>query len=259
MYKSKVESLGNDESLTINFESYNDKDAMVMLKVGESPYQFYGYKTNGIYKTSDEARNAGLANHNGLAYQAGDVRFIDQNGDDVINANDKVLLGSATPDLFGSFYTTLRYKQFSLFAQFGYSWGNKAYNALRRDLESMDNFNNQSTATLNRWQVEGQQTNMPRAAYGDPSLNNVFSDRWIEDASYIKLRNVTISYNFDNTFIRAFRSGSIYITGENLITFTKYLGSDPEFAFSYNEAVRGIDYGKVALPRAVKVGFNLNF
>ena len=123
----------------------------------------------------------------------------------------------------------------------------------------MSDFTNQSQATLNRWQVEGQQTNMPRASYGDASGNNIFSDRWIEDASYLKLRALTLSYNFDNTFCRLFRSGSIYVMGENLFTITKYLGGDPEFAFSYNEAVRGIDYGKIALPRAVKIGFNLNF
>ena len=104
----------------------------------------------------------------------------------MINDDERVSLGSATTDFFGGVSTTFRYKWISLKADFGYSVGNKAYNALRRQTESMSTFYNQSTAVLNRWQVEGQTTDMPRAAYGDPSGNNIFSDRWIEDASYFK-------------------------------------------------------------------------
>ena len=163
------------------------------------------------------------------------------------------------PDFFGGVSTTLRYKWISLKADFGYSVGNKAYNALRRQTESMSTFYNQSTAVLNRWQVEGQMTDMPRAAYGDPSGNNIFSDRWIEDASYFKLRALTLAFHFDNKMLRFCQSGTIYVTGENLFTLTDYLGSDPEFNYSYSESMRGFDYAKVALPITIKVGFNLNF
>lgn len=256
---SKVKSLGSQNEATLSFTDYNEDDAMVILRKDESPYQFYGYQTNGVYATTKEVADAGLTNIYGNGYEAGDVRFVDQNNDGIINDDDKVLLGSATPDFFGSISTVVRYKQFTLQADFGYSVGNKAYNATRRMLESMSNFNNQSTAVLNRWQVEGQITDMPRATYGDPSGNNFFSDRWIEDASYIKLRSVMLTYSFDNSLFRFVRSGSLYVVAENLFTLTDYLGSDPEFSYSYNESMRGFDYAKTTLPVCVKVGVNLNF
>lgn len=258
--KSKVESLGNTQTEDIiEFTAYNEDDAQVITRVGSSPYEFYGFQTNGVYATTAEAEAAGLKNSSGKAYQAGDVRFIDQNKDGIINDDDRVSLGSATPDFFGGVSTTFRYKWISLKADFGYSVGNKAYNALRRQTESMSTFYNQSTAVLNRWQVEGQTTDMPRAAYGDPSGNNIFSDRWIEDASYFKLRALTLAFHFDNKMLKFCQSGTIYVTGENLFTLTDYLGSDPEFNYSYSESMRGFDYAKVALPITIKVGFNLNF
>jgi len=258
--KSKVLALGNQKEAIIKFSGYNNNDdAQVILRTGCSPYQFYGYKTNGIYTTTPAAENATLTNIYGKASVAGDVRFIDNYVDQKLNEKDRDLLGSALPDFFGGFYHAFRYKSFTLTTEFGYSVGNMAYNAVRRRLESMSNFYNQTEAVLNRWQVEGQNTDMPRAAYGDPSGNNIFSDRWIEDASYLKLRSVTLSYNFDQSILNFFRSGMVYITGENLLTVTNYLGSDPEFSYSYDESIQGFDYGKVGLPRTVKVGFNLKF
>lgn len=258
--KSKITSLGGSQSRDIiEFTQFAEDDAQVLLQVGEAPYQFYGLQTAGIYSTTAEAKDAGLKNAGGDAYQAGDVRFIDQNGDKIINDDDRVALGTATPDFFGGVSTTFRYKCVSLTADFGYSVGNKAYNAFRRQTESMSTMYNQSTAVLNRWQVEGQVTDMPRAAYGDPSGNNVFSDRWVEDASYFKLRNLTLAYHFDNKALKFCQSGTIYVTGENLFTATEYLGGDPEFSYSYNESMKGFDYAKVALPISVKVGFKLNF
>ena len=199
-----------------------------------------------------------MTNKYGTKYQAGDVIFIDQNDDKIIDDKDKVNLGSAQPEFFGGFNTMLRFKKVSLQADFAYSIGNRAYNATRRELESMDNFYNQSTAVLNRWQVEGQEAKLPRATYGDPSGNNLFSDRWIEDADYLKLRSLKVAYHFDNLFSLV-RSGSVYLAGENLFTLTDYLGSDPEFAYSYDESLRGFDYAKFAMPVTVKIGFNLNF
>lgn len=255
---SKICDLGEANELTVSYENYDNDDVMMINRVGEKPYEFYGYETKGVYATTAEANAAGLVNAAGNAYQAGDVHFVDQNGDGVINAEDKVLLGSSLPTMYGGFNIALRVMKFVLEADFGYVLGNKVYNATRRQLESMDNFYNQSTAVLNRWQVEGQQTNMPRATYGDPIGNNDFSGRWIEKGDYLKLRSVKLSYNFNK--IRSFiRSGNIYVCAENLFTLTKYLGSDPEFAYSYDEALRGFDYAKIALPLTVKIGFNINF
>lgn len=256
--KSTVKSLGDAQSMTIKYKGYNNDDAQMIMAVGSNPYEFYGYETNGIYSTAAEAAAEGLTNSSGDAYQAGDVRFVDQNTDGIIDEKDKVSLGSNMPDFYGGINLSVRYRRFVLDANFAYSVGAKVYNATRRELESMDNFYNQSTAVLNRWQVEGQQTAMPRAAYGDPIGNNIFSDRWIEDGDFLKLRSVKLSYNFDKLF-DFIRSGNIYVAAENLFSLTGYLGSDPEFAYSYSEQLRGFDYSKAPLPITVKLGFNINF
>lgn len=253
---SEVKSLGegvNEKVITLSDGSE------VVTRVGERPYQFYGWEADGIFHTTAEAKAANLRNAWDNSFAAGDVRFKDQNDDHVIDSKDRVLLGSAQPKYHGAFYTSLQYKNVMLSANFTYSQGNKAYNAVRRSLESMSDFNNQSEAVLQRWQLEGQSTDMPRAVYGDPMQNSGFSSRWIEDASYLKLKNITLSYSFNKTFLKLFRSGTFYITGENLVTFTKYLGLDPEFAYSYEESRLGYDYAKVPLARTVKFGLNLKF
>ena len=186
------------------------------------------------------------------------MKYVDQNGDGIIDDQDKVAIGKALPDFFGAVNLSLSYKKFTLDANFAYSVGNDAYNYTRRTVESMSTFYNQSTSVLNRWQVEGQQTNIPRAVYGDAIGNSVFSDRWIEDASYFKLRSLRLSYNFGK-FLHFINSGTVWVAGENLFTLTKYLGTDPEFAYGYSEAMRGFDYGKFALGRTFKLGFDLNF
>lgn len=255
---STLKAIDGRNSAILSFTDYSGDDAQVLMKVGETPYQFYGYKTDGVYATTAEAQNAGLVNSAGIAYQAGDMKYIDQNGDGIINDLDKVAIGKATPDAFGAINLSVSYKQFTLGANFAYSLGNDAYNYTRRTVESMSTFYNQSTSVLNRWQVEGQQTDIPRAVYGDAIGNSVFSDRWIEDASYLKLRSLKLSYNFGR-FLHFINSGTVWVAGENLFTLTKYLGTDPEFAYSYSEAMRGFDYSKLALGRTFKIGFDLNF
>ena len=253
-----VKSLGGPAQNIIKYTGYNNDDAQMIMAVDEKPYQFYGYQTNGVYSSADEAAAANLVNSSGIHYQAGDVRFIDQNHDGVINDDDKVALGSSLPTMFGGINLMLRYKQVTLDANFGYTLGAKLYNATRRQNESMSTFYNQSTAVLDRWQVDGQQTDMPRANYADAIGNNIFSDRWIEKGDYIKLRSLKLAYTFNKLF-NFVRSGNVFVAAENLFSVTKYLGSDPEFAYSYDEALRGFDYAKVALPITIKAGFNLNF
>ena len=227
----------------------------VISEIGQSKYSFYGLKvdpTQPVFATTADAAKENLKTASGLAYQAGDVHFIDQNNDDIIDDRDRVNLGNANPTLFGTFYTSVQYKNFELSANFGYSVGNKMYNAVRRNLESMSDFGNQLVTANNRWMSEGQVTNMPRANYGDPLGNSQFSDRWIEDASFIKLKELTLSYNFK------FMNGTtVYVAGENLFSVTKYLGLDPETMYSYDSSLKGFDYAKIPLARSFKIGFNV--
>ena len=149
-------------------------------------------------------------------------------------------MGSASPDYFGGFYTQLKYKRSSSFHQeFSYSKGNMAYNAVRQQLESMSTTNNQSLSVLNRWTVDGQKTDVPRARWKDPVGNSYFSSRWIEDASYLRLKNVTLSYTFSKTVWNFFRSEPFYVTGENLLTFTDYLGMDPNSPLHIRRMFKG--------------------
>lgn len=253
--KNTLERLGN---LGSSITSLSD-GGEIISRVGENPYAFYGYETKGVYSTTAEAKAASLVNRNGLSYQAGDVIYVDQNQDGIINDADKKVLGSATPDLYGSLFTSLEYKGFALDMTWGYSIGNEAYNAARRLTESSSDFANQSKSVVRRWQNEGDITTMPRACFGDVIGNNQMSDRFVEDASYLKLRDITLSYSWNQKLWGFIQSGTIYISGQNLLCLTDYLGMDPEFAYSNAASMMGVDYGKVALPKSVKLGVNLKF
>ncbi len=253
--KNTVEGLGSLNSFVTTLSDGGE----IITKVDENPYAFYGYRTKGVYSTTAEALGAGLVNRNGVAYQAGDVIYEDRNDDGIINDDDKVVLGSATPDFFGSIFTSVQYKNWALDLNFVFSKGNDAYNATRRLTESSSDFANQSKSVIRRWQNEGDVTTMPRANYGDVIGNNDMSDRFVEDASYLKLRDITLSYTWNKKLWHFIQSGSIYVSGQNLICFTDYLGKDPEFAYSNAASMMGVDYGKVSLPKSVKIGVNLHF
>lgn len=258
-FSNTVTSLGT----TDEYVSTLSDDATLITRVDENPYSFYGYEADGVYSTTLEARTAHngqpMKNRNGVEFQSGDVKYVDQNGDGIINDADKVILGSATPDLYGSWYTRFEYKGFALDFNFIYSVGNEAYNAVRRITESSSDFSNQSTAVLRRWAMDGQITDMPRAKWNDQVGNNDFSSRWIEDASYMKLRDVTFSYTFDKVVWNIFHGGTLYLTGQNLFCLTRYLGMDPEFSYSYSSLMQGVDYAKATAPKTVKFGVNLKF
>ena len=253
--RNRVTALGgNDSYLTTLTDG-----AQIITQVGHEAYSFYGYQTDGVISTTAEARELGLVNRNGVAYRAGDVKYVDQNGDGIINDADKVRLGSALPELFGSFTTSLEYKGWALDLNFVFSESNMAYNAMRRLTESSKDFANQSMSVNRRWQNEGDITDMPRAAWGDVVGNNDFSDRFVEDASYIKLRDITLSYTFNKKLWKLIQGGTVYVSGQNLLCFSDYLGLDPEYSYSYSPVMQGVDYGKVALPKSVKIGVNLKF
>lgn len=261
---NEVKSLGSSSQ----FISTLSDNAEIVTRTGESPYSFYGYQTAGVFSTTAEAKSAhtnadgttqALTNRTGLAYKAGDVHFIDQNGDGIINDEDKVVLGSATPDLFGSLFTRFEYKNVALDITFAYSLGNDIYNATRRITESGLDFSNQSTSLARRWSMEGQLTDIPRVSYGDAIGNNTFSDRWIEDGSYIKLRDITLSYTYDKPLWNFLQGFTVFATGQNLFCITDYLGLDPETSYGYSPLMQGVDYGKTPAPRSFKLGVNLKF
>jgi hypothetical protein len=224
--------------------------ATIISQEGQPVNAFYGFKTNGVYATDEEALGAGLTTRqfNGALanFRGGDVRFINQDGNAEINENDRVVIGNPNPDFTGMVSD----------AALTFSYGNDVYNYTRAQLESMQGPENQTLAVRNRWQANGQVTDVPRAAWGDPMGNARFSDRWIEDGSYLRLRSLSLTYNLpiQQGFLK---SSSVYLTGSNLLTFSNYLGYDPEFSASANRLMQGVDTGLEPQFKSVLLGFRL--
>ncbi|PTQ98132.1 TonB-linked SusC/RagA family outer membrane protein [Mucilaginibacter yixingensis] len=234
--------------------------ANIITSIGSPVAEFYGYKTNGVYASNAEAASAGISVRNAagtlIPQQGGDMRFVDVNGDKVIDSKDMQVIGNPNPDFVGGITTGFTYKRISLNALISFVKGNQVYNYTRRMLESESNFYNQTLAINNRWRGDGQVTSIPRASYGDPSGNSAFSDRWIEDGSYIRLRSVTASYDVPFK-AKYFKYVKVYVTGYNLLTFTKYLGYDPEFAANENVLLQGIDTGLEPQIKNIQLGIRV--
>jgi len=126
---------------------------------------------------------------------------------------------------------------------FTFSRGNQVYNGVRALLESESNVYNQLQSVANRWHAPGQVTTMPKASWGDPMGNSSFSDRWIEDGSFMRMKMVSISYHVALKSNYRVKDLTLYVTGNNLLTFTKYLGYDPEFQATESLFGRGVDTG----------------
>ena len=255
-YRNEITALPGNQLLN------NFAGATILTRVGDQANLFYGYETEGVF-ASDADNVAGLKTRvfDGTLKQfgGGDVKFVDQNADGIINEADRVVIGNPNPDFTGLISSNFTYKRISLFADFTFSQGNDVYNYTRSKLESMSGFENQTQAVLNRWRTEGQVTDVPRASFGDPLGNSRFSDRWIEDGSYLRLRRLSLSYNLPITNNEYFKYASVYVTGNNLLTFTNYLGYDPEFSASQSVFGQGIDLGLVPQFTSVLLGVRIGF
>ena len=256
-YKNKVTALP-DNNRSFETSLYG---ATIQTKVDQPVGMFYGYKTNGVYSTSAEAAANGkyLVKENGdkLFFKAGDMNFIDQDGNGVIDEKDRTVIGDPNPDLYGNIHTTLSWKNLTMSAVFNYSLGNDIFNYQRSLLEGGTYFLNQTTAMKNRWTTEGQKTDYPRVEYKDPMGNARFSDRWIEDGSYLRLSNITLSYYLpiQSTYLQGI---TIFGNVNNLFTITKYLGSDPDCGIAGGILTQGIDRGLLGKGRSFSMGVNIN-
>ena len=262
-YKNKLTALPDGQDY-VDAEVYG---ATIRSQIGQPVNLFYGYKTEAtasgthVYATSEEAKADGLyiLGENGIDktyFGAGDVKFAD-NGDKEINKADMQVIGDPNPDIYGNIFTSLSYKRIRLDVNFNYSLGNDAYNYLRSQLESGNRFMNQSVAMVNRWSYEGQVTDMPTVMWEDPMGNARFSDRWIEDASYLRLKSITLSYELplNSTFIHGL---TFWGQANNVFTVSKYLGADPDFSMSNSVLEQGIDRGLLANSRNFMLGIKIN-
>ena len=257
-YKNKLTRLPQG----MNSYETNLYGGTVLTEVGRSAGVFYGYKTEGVYKDTGAAEADGKfirdASNNPVYFGAGDIKFVDKDGNGEINANDRFVIGDPNPDIFGNISLKLHYgKNWSLATNFNYSVGNDVYNYQRAVLEGGSNFINQTTAVTRRWTTEGQITDMPKATYSDPMGNSRFSDRWIENGSYLKLKNVTLSYKvpIQNEYIQGL---TFWAAANNLFTLTKYLGPDPEISCGNSVLYQGIDAGYLSSGRSFHLGVKIN-
>jgi TonB-linked SusC/RagA family outer membrane protein len=266
-YKNEVKSLANGQYTSSIYGSDN-----ILTAVGNPVGVFYGYKTNGIFSTAADAAASGLymidetgARQN---FGAGDVIFQDVNPYNAqgelapgqIDEADKVVIGDPNPDFYGNLFLNLNWKRFSLSSTFNYSLGNDVYNYQRSVLNSGSTLYNQQVAEIAHWRYEGQVTDLPRVCYGDPMGNNRFSDRWIEDGSYLRLKNVRLTYQIPipESWQSWLQGIAVWAEGSNLFTLTKYTGSDPEFSISNNQLYQGIDCGNIAQGRVFSMGLKIN-
>lgn len=237
----------------------------VLTATGYAAGVFYGYKTKGVFSSDAEASTAGkygylkyptgVTGNPSRDFKAGDVHFVDVNGDGWISEADMVKIGDPNPDIYGNIFTSLSWKHFTLDVNFKYSLGNDIYNYQRAQLEQGNTVWNQTTALVNRWTYDGQKTDVPRvmSTTSDEWVNNErFSDRWIEDGSYLKLKKVRLTYKLPLSL--SWLQG-ITVFGEvnNVFTISKYLGEDPEVSVGNSVLYQGIDAGY--LPQS----FNCNF
>ena len=261
-YANKVTKLPDGDYTS---SVYGDNN--ILTSVGNPVGLFYGYKTAGVFATDAEAKAAGkdgylyMEDNAGLRndFKAGDVHFIDQNNDGKISELDKVVIGDPNPDIYGNIFATINYKNLTLTMGWNYSLGNDVYNYQRSILNSGSTFYNQQVAEVAHWRYEGQQTDLPRLAYGDPMGNNRFSDRWIEDGSYLRLQTLNLSYKVPVPGSWTWLQGlTVWAQANNLLTFTKYLGSDPEFSIGNGVLYQGIDCGNIAQGRSFQCGVKIN-
>ena len=242
----------------------------VLTAVGHAAGVFYGYQTAGVFASNEQASQAGkygyLRYPTGLSVQpyrefkAGDVNFVDQNGDGWINEADMVVIGDPNPDFFGNLYTNFSYKNFTLDVNFKYSVGNDVFNYQRSQLESANNIWNQTTAVCNRWRYDGQVTDVPRTMSADNEQwvnNERFSDRWIEDGSYLKMKKVRLTYKLPVN-LSWLQGLKVWGEANNVFTLSEYTGNDPEVTAGNGVLYQGIDAGYLNAGRNFNLGITVN-
>lgn len=233
---------------------------------GESISYFEGYKVTKIFQDQDEIDALNAASPNGV-YQSsntapGDFMYADVNNDGFIGGDDRDIIGNAEPDFFGGFNNIFRFGNFEISALFNYSIGNYLYNSNKKDLLIFSNYNNNySTGILDAWTPQNTTSDIPRLVSGDPNNNRRDSDFFIEDASFVKLKNLSVTYKFNPDILKKLfiERASISLSASNVFVITKYSGLDPEVNYSAaSNFNQGFDSASYPAVRTFTLGLNLN-
>ncbi len=281
---NSVNIKGRDFNWTTNFNISFNRNKILSLANNNTPYPagfaswvqvgqpigaFRGYKVAGIFQTQAEidAVNAAAKAKSGSStatYQVattapGDIKFADLNGDGIITSADQQIIGSAQSKFYGGFSNTISYKFVDLTFLFQYSYGNQIYNNTLAFSEGMNTIYGQFAEVLNRWTPTNTDTNIPRAVYGDPNTNTRTSDRFLDDGSYLRMKNLNLGFNIPSDIANKIhvRKIRVFAAAQNLFTVTKYRGFDPEVStFNSTATSQGTDF--LTAPQAKTFTFGVN-
>lgn len=268
-YKNELDFLNTSEAaIKGEFDEYGTKSLVAYTQAGHPVGVFYGYVTDGLYTTEEELNSleTGLdVKPDGL--WLGDVKYKDLDGNGIIDDQDVQVIGDPNPDFTLGLTNTVSYKGIDLSVFVYGSFGGDIFNYTRRQTEALNNlYNNQASSVLDRYTAENTDTDMPR--YNQWHDNNRrISDRYIEDGTYVRLQNVQLGYNFPSKLISKAKISALklYISGQNLVTFTDYSGYDPELGKISDQATSSkgilinVDNGRYPVPRSYTVGLNIEF
>jgi len=226
---------------------------------GQPIGQFYGYVADGIFQSQAEVAESAFQQD---GTRAGDIKFKDLNNDGVINDLDQTFLGNPLPDFTLNMTNNFEYKGFDFSFFFQSVFGNEILNLVRRDIEGMSGLANQSKVVINRSRPGVPDDEIPRATGPDPNSNRRISSRFIEDGSFIRLRNVSLGYTFPKNWMRRAKIQTMraYVSAQNVKTWTDYSGYDPEIgSFNQNPLINGVENGRYPISRSFTVGLNATF
>ena len=218
---------------------------------------FWGWQTDGIFQNESEVATY---THNGMMVQPnakpGDLRYVDQNNDGVINENDKTNIGDPNPDYVFGFSVGFDYKGFDFAVDANGVAGNQIVQSYRNQSNAFANY---TTEILNRWHGEGTSTTIPRVT--ETNVNYLFSDIFVKNGDFLRISNITLGYDFTKNLIKYKYLGQLrlYASVQNAFTFTKYNGMDPEIGYGVENGSSGVDLGYYPRPRTVMVGVNIKF
>ena len=247
--KNRIVSLNSTTPLYQNEKN----GAYITMQHNDLPINvFYGYVTDGLFQTQEEVDNHAFQES---STAPGDIRFKDLNNDGIINENDRTVIGNPNPNWLFSMVNSLSWKGLDLSIYLQGVSGNNIFNANDITNEGMASAHNQTTSVRYRWVGYGTSTVVPRAIFGDPNHNARISDRFVEDGSYLRLKNITLSYQLPARWMSKIHieNARVYFSCENVATLTKYTGFDPEVG------INGIDDSRYPISRTFSLGVNFNF
>lgn len=257
---NRVEDLGKAEYFIPSFEGIGTLQYLspLIVKKGEPLGSFYGYKFAGIVQTGDDLSKFPVQTIEALA--PGVVRYSDENHDGVVNDQDRIVLGNSQPKFTGGLNTTLTYGNFDLFVALQGSYGNKLFNTLRARFEKTSTAYNSLSTVADRWTPTNPSNAIAKATN---STSIVTDDRFIEDASFLRVKNITLGYTISLKKITKDTKLRLFVSLQNFLTWTPYSGYDPESnrngVDESNGLYQGVDFGTYPSSKTAKVGFSITF